>query len=339
MAQILNISISKRLPPITILTAGDTQQVVCTPMVYLSAIVDGDLVGHTTLWEQVEGVPTVDLQVVSETNAFYAVSGSPGNDKVFRFWVDKGRSYQKFKDVIVRTTPGDIVANITRGYALSIDTPLDGVFKVTGYNLTADFTFDSTIPFNSAGQSFSDGFYLGWDRPTVFLDINPNSERLQYQTHFLGTRLESFNGTNWTELTTVNGSDLRQYPLGNADKIRIGALYNLNGQTRSVYNDWFHVDGNATKVIIGKTVITPNNVSVISNDVVLTRLVYSLNIVTFDESIDAATGALLSNDVAVTRLVYVIDSKIYDDTAVATTGGALSVNYSITRVTSGTIGG
>lgn len=340
MAQILNISLSKRLPAVTLVGAGDTQQVVCTPMVYLSATISGNLNGHTTEWEQVNGTPTVDILTVDALNAYYEVSGSPGSDKIFRFWIDKGRSYQQYLDVIIRTTPADIVPDTLKGGSLNTDLSVDAAFTITVYNLTADFAFDYNIPFNSQGESFSSDFYLAWNLPGMFLETTPDSERARYRAACVGTRLEYFNDTSWTELSTVAINDMRTSPIGNATRLRLGALYNLNGAIKPVYGPWFTVDGNNARVILAKTVVTPTQGATLNTDNVVTRIVYTLTLLDYNENVTASVGGAVANDVTTTRLVYIVEPKMYDDSASdIIAGGALSVNYSITRVTGGSIGG
>lgn len=340
MAQILNISLSKRLPAVTLVGAGDTQQVVCTPMVYLSATISGNLNGHTTEWEQVNGTPTVDILTVDALNAYYEVSGSPGSDKTFRFWIDKGRSYQQYLDVIIRTTPADIVPDTLKGGSLNTDLSVDAAFTITVYNLTADFAFDYNIPFNSQGESFSSDFYLAWNLPGMFLETTPDSERARYRAACVGTRLEYFNDTSWTELSTVGINGLRTSPIGNATRLRLGALYNLNGAIKPVYGPWFTIDGNNARVILAKTVVTPTQGATLNTDNVVTRIVYTLTLLDYNENVTASVGGAVANDVTTTRLVYIVEPKMYDDSASGIiAGGALSVNYSITRVTGGSIGG
>ena len=120
MGQILNISVKKLLPKVTLLSAGETQQVICTPMVYLSATIEGDLTRHTTEWEQLTGTPLVTITPVDATNAYYDIMGPAGSDKVFRFWIDKGRSYAQYSDVTIRTTPTDEIANQINATAAEI---------------------------------------------------------------------------------------------------------------------------------------------------------------------------------------------------------------------------
>lgn len=341
MTQILNISISKRLPPVELITAGDTQQVVCTPMVYLSATVVGNLDGHTTEWEQIDGTPTVSIITVNATNAYYEVAnGNAGSDKIFRFWVDKGKTYQQALDVTIRTTPADIVPDTLKGSSLNTDISVDAAFTITVYNLTADFAFDYNIPFNSHGESFSSDFYLAWNLPGMFLEATPDTERARYRAACVGTRLEYFNDTSWTELSTVDINDLRTSPIGNATRLRLGALYNLNGAIKSAYGPWFTIDDNNARVILAKTVVSPTLGAVLTTDTIVTRLVYTLVLLDYNENVTANVAGVVTNDATTTRLVYIVDPKTYDDSASdIIAGGALSVNYSITRVTGGSIGG
>lgn len=341
MGQILNISVKRLLPKVTLLSAGETQQVVCTPMVYLSATFEGDLNRHTTEWEQIEGTPLVTLISVDATNSYYAVSGAPGSDKVFRFWIDKGRSYQQYADVTIRTTPtDDITIDLTFTSLPTLPVVRDS-FKVSQMLLMGNLIFDDSIPFNSAGDTFTDNFILSWDLPKLFKETLDN-ETQRFYNNFLGTTLETFNVSTWENLTTVLGSNLREFVLpANSDKLRINSLYFYNGQTNVVTGNWFQLDTDSLKVITAKESIPDVKMSSVNNDTTITRLIYTLNLQTYDTTInDEMVTTPVNNQTSVSQIVYLLLPVTYDTTIdPLQTTASVNLTYSITRVTTGTIGG
>lgn len=77
--------------------AGADQIAVCDLEITLTATVDGDLFGHTILWEQISGAPITFITPTDQLTVTYvnAIPGSPitggvFDDKVFRFTIDKG---------------------------------------------------------------------------------------------------------------------------------------------------------------------------------------------------------------------------------------------------------
>jgi len=61
MAQILFLSSQNSLSVVTVPSQPVEQIAVCEPIIYLEAIVDGDLTGHSFSWGQISGSPTVTL--------------------------------------------------------------------------------------------------------------------------------------------------------------------------------------------------------------------------------------------------------------------------------------
>ena len=100
------VSFSAKTTPkgiITNFTAGPDQVVVCDTTVFLEATVNGDLTGHTFLWEQIDGDPVTFLTPLNQ----FAISYTTANflDKTFRFFIDKGTGIEQFDDVFMFSTP------------------------------------------------------------------------------------------------------------------------------------------------------------------------------------------------------------------------------------------
>lgn len=340
MGQILNISVKRLLPKVTLLSAGETQQVVCTPMVYLSAPFEGDLNRHTTEWEQIEGIPLVTLISVDATNSYYVVSDPPGSDKVFRFWIDKGRSYQQYADITIRTTPTDDIAVDLNYGSLPVPLAVRDSFKVVQTLLMGNLVFDESIPFNSAGDTFTNNFILSWNLPKLYKETL-DSETQRYANNFVGTVLQNFNSSSWETIYTALGLQLREFILPTANKLRINSLYIYNGQISTIEGDWFSIDASTTKVITAKEVIPDVKLGIVDNSATITRLIYTLNLQTFDTTVNnPMTFMPASNQTTVNQIVYTLN-PIDADTTLEPLISATAVNltYSITRVTTGTIGG
>lgn len=341
MGQILNISVKKLLPKVTLLSAGDTQQVVCTPMVYLTATISGDLNRHTTEWEQISGSPQVTIISIDSLNAYYTVGSPAGTDKVFRFWIDKGRNYAQYADVIIRTTPTDeIYVDLNYGNLPNFITTRDS-FKVAETLIMGNLVFDETIPFNSAGDTFTNNLIISWSLPKLFKETL-DSETQRYSNNFLGTTLQAFVVSSWQDLLTTPINGIREYVLpSNVDKLRINSNYWFNGQVLSIAGDWFTLDTATLKVITAKESIPDVKISSVNNDTAITRLIYTLNLLTYDTTInDEMVTTPVNNQTSVSQIVYLLLPVTYDTTIdPLQTTAPVNLTYSITRVTTGTIGG
>lgn len=93
--------------------------VTCNVVVALNAVVYGDIANATFLWEQISGAPVIWLEQQNQVNVLFEQPATR-DDKVFRFWVNKGRSGQKYKDVLVTAVPTDsFTSNIQRSNSAS----------------------------------------------------------------------------------------------------------------------------------------------------------------------------------------------------------------------------
>ena len=92
----------------TTIILPDKILVICSDRVNLSAVVTGRpsvLAKNEYQWEQLSGYP-VDLHKIDDTNSYFDQTFIK-DDKVFRFWVNKGKParYEKYKDIEVQNTP------------------------------------------------------------------------------------------------------------------------------------------------------------------------------------------------------------------------------------------
>lgn len=87
--------------------AGENKNAICgTINITLTARVNGDLFNHTLWWEQVSGNPVNWLSPRDQLTV--DVSYPASDDKVFRFYIDKGTSREQYADVTIYGTPTSI---------------------------------------------------------------------------------------------------------------------------------------------------------------------------------------------------------------------------------------
>lgn len=87
---------------VELVTAGEDQLHICTPTIYLEGIVNGDLLGHTIEWEQIDGTLVTLVNANTLTPHF---DFEDSTDKVFRLYIDRGTPYEQFDDVKIWKTP------------------------------------------------------------------------------------------------------------------------------------------------------------------------------------------------------------------------------------------
>lgn len=98
----VNANLSLNPPAITYLSAGPEQTPFCDPYVHLTAVVQTEnLAAHQTLWEQLSGTPVTFLGDPANTLEISYAQSVTRDDKVFRFWVNKGTPQEMFSDVEV----------------------------------------------------------------------------------------------------------------------------------------------------------------------------------------------------------------------------------------------
>ena len=160
---------SSLAPPgeIIFFTAGEDQTALCTPNLTLTAEVTGILSGHTLLWEQIAGD---ELNVIWDTPlnqlvVSYHVINDSYVDRTFRFWLDKGSSFQQFDDITIFGTPTE------KTYLASaiplIHTPLNSNYGTGNREVTLTLSrgtfFLDGLDFSSSECGFTpDSYFLRW---------------------------------------------------------------------------------------------------------------------------------------------------------------------------------
>ncbi len=100
------VSYSAKATPVGLITffsAGLDQPAVCDGLVTLTAIVVGDLTGHTIVWEQLTGPAVTFTSPLNQLVVTYTVVTF--EDRSFRFTIDKGTGQEQSDDVNIFGTP------------------------------------------------------------------------------------------------------------------------------------------------------------------------------------------------------------------------------------------
>ncbi len=92
----------KFLAQVILVDAGEDQYHICTPVITLSANINGDITGHTVEWVQIKGTTVVLEQANTLTPYFNQVDTT---DKAFRLYIDRNTPNEQYGDVNVFKTP------------------------------------------------------------------------------------------------------------------------------------------------------------------------------------------------------------------------------------------
>jgi len=100
------VSYSAKATPVGLITffsAGEDQPAVCDGNVTMTAIVIGDLSGHTVLWEQLTGPAVTWTSPQDQLQVTYTVATF--EDRSFRFYIDKDTGSEQSDDINIFGTP------------------------------------------------------------------------------------------------------------------------------------------------------------------------------------------------------------------------------------------
>lgn len=168
--QVIYSEFSRQPGIINSFDAGADIIAVCDLQVTLTATVDGDLFGHTIVWEQVSGAPVTFITPTDQLSVTYvnAIPGSPitggvFDDKVFRFIIDKNstdpNNPEQFDDVNVFGAPTSFVHNSHNTFL----TNQGGLQAYTNANVPQNYFF--VLDSDGAGCN-NTAFDLRWSPPT-----------------------------------------------------------------------------------------------------------------------------------------------------------------------------
>lgn len=259
---------------VVLISAGDDQQKVCDAIVYLSASIIGNTFGHTFLWEQISG-DIITITQNSNTTAYYMTDGTT-RDRIFRFWVDKGKYNEQFQDLIIYATPTSIV-NQKNKNTFSEEETIDDNLKVRLFSPISS-SFDYNVKFNSWG-GYLNTYDIMWDLPTIFYLQNPSDYYNHYKDIFYSTYIEIFDSSNWVkynETITPNTNRIKNVVTG--DLVRFVSTYYHNGQldTEKYYTTPTYI----TPTLLGYNVLSKFNNTFTDNtntySIVYTVTIYNM---------------------------------------------------------------
>lgn len=320
---------------ISLQNAGDDQYFVCTSTIYLQSTIVGNMSGHTFLWEQLSG-GAVTLIPVSQTQAYFIIpSGS--SDRVFRFWIDKGKFNEQYQDVTIYGTPIDTFKNnvaVSSSVNNNVDDPL---LLVEDINIISSKEFDISIPFNGVVTYDNVMVGLAWSFPSFF--YQPEDDKIKYfRDNFIGTNVEVNIEGNWIELYRALGiANNRIYtPVVIGWPVRIGSIYDFNGSERIFYTSIFYNTPQMSAATVLSDLKQSGDISTTRNNTV-----YRLEAQTYADTIQLP-NINGSNSIEQTRnnTIYRLFEILPDDTITNTeVKSSQSYTFTIYRYNGAVIGG
>lgn len=216
--QISLLCSSKSRGVINWFTAGVDQYATCAPEITLTAVVDGNLGGHTIHWDQIVG----DSQIVwltpqNQLQVTFAIVGGSA-DRTFRFYIDKGTPMEQHDDVVTWGTPTDM-GSITCGLTTVTVAGHQACRDVSCGSISVWYAFPAPTDVGSVEFNPTTGFEIKWTPPSCDMDF------LQYTTV-----AHNANGTP-TTIGVITPSEYPSIPIPNAY-----GIYYLN-TTYSFGND------------------------------------------------------------------------------------------------------
>lgn len=341
-SQIIRTTSHRRRSSVELISAGDTQNVTCAPIVYLEATVNGDLTGHPVEWVQISGTPTVTLEPGgTPLQTFYTVAvGQNGSDKVFRCYVDRNTQIEQYRDVSIRTTPRSFAFTTEHG-VLNNQVPLpSGAYSTElVFVMVADFAF-TIAPFANEGRLVNDQVSLTWS-PPLFTLASDSAERTRWLAGYAGSVLQEWTGSTWVDIASYGATDARTYVLTNDKRLRQGNLFTLGfAAPVTAYNPW--VDLSLTSsgaALVGKEVMATVEHGVLGVTPSISRIVYRLESLGATDAASDVVHGVLANTVNTVRIVYTLQDQAGSSDAMTTTHGVLNNIIAITRISGGVIGG
>lgn len=318
---------------IVILSAGEDQYATCANTVYLEATIRGNTSGHTFLWELIEGTstPPIVLTQTSQTQAFYFASPFT-TDLKFRYWIDKGKVNQQYKDVIVYSTPVSISKQLQA--STNFNKQINNPNLYISY-LYTNINFDFNIAWNSAAE-FPSTLAVEWGMPFIFYGTINESELL-YIDYYHSSVLEKNVGIGWEEVVFKTENQIRQYyPLQENDIIRVGARYKKPGHEE--YEVYYNPPEYLISNLLANNVLSQFKASSIINNTSVIRYSYGV----LDGNTEATISPLVvSSNINTSSKQYIsydfLDSN--DDTINQLEISSNRISFNLTRINGGNIGG
>lgn len=318
---------------IVILSAGENQYSLCAPPVYLEASIRGNVAGHTFLWELIDGtsVPAITLEQNSQTQAHYQASPST-TDLVFRYWIDKGKPNQQYKDVIVYATPASISPQISA--SSNIRSNIDNPNLFIAYS-NANINFDYTISWNSSGV-YSSTLMEEWGLPHIFYNTNNTDSENVYLGYYDSSIIQRHNGVDWITLDEKSINEIRQYyPINDGDIIRVGARYKRPGHEE--YESYYNLPEYVVPNLFADNVMGEFNGSSNILNHTVTNISYTFTTLLEDTLTEMKATSGLNNYTKISITYESEDSP--EDTIIQYSGSSNTTYLNITRIYGGSIGG
>ncbi len=318
---------------VVIIYAGEPQTAISVPvLIYLEATIRGNESGHTFLWEQITGIPVAITQV-SNTQAYFT-RDTTGVDLVFRYWIDKGRPNEQYKDTIVYGTPTSNYNKADLSVSYKQPTHYDDYLYIQN-TLEFNIPFDEFIPFNSEGDKINiETDEMSWRLPQLF-HITPTNDIERYISIFKGTVVQGYdtNLKQWYDIITITSNNKRIVN-GITPIIRLASIYQeLYHPEFRVYSMPIYVNSSA---ISNHTVYTKSNFSTAStynnthriNDII--SLTYETDYIEYKWSTNYSNYIHRINDIGF--LVHECDYNKYKLSN-------SNIYLNLTRLSGGNIGG
>lgn len=338
MYSVIFISTKSRRSNLTILNVEGEQTVVCAPIIYLTVNAVGDLTNVPTEWVQISGSPTVTIETVSQTEAYYLAGTNVGTDKTFRFYIHRNTSLEQYVDLIIRTTPRETITSIPHGVMDGAKIP-DPMLLLDSPEISSDFTFDTSIRFNAEGHWITDNIYVDIPLPELFTKTTDPLYDVS-KNNYHSIIAEEWTGSTWVLAYTFNRDDTRIITLTNTVRLRYGVRYNRPGLGLvTYYSTFYDYDMSRILAVAGKEVIATMDHGILTNAYTISRLVFTLIPVVGEEHIYHEVHGILDNNVVINRIVYILIPVDGETQVTNAPHGVLHNSFTITRTSGTTIGG
>lgn len=221
----------------------------CATTVYVVAEVEGpQLNPHVFLWEQInipastppgtdevavfqpQPIPTLDELTMSYDQV------TLGQDKTFRFWVDKGTGTEIFKDFLITGTPTafaqDSGNSVALGAGARVDDVTDPILIAARQFDSGDVVFDITVDTSSP----VDDFNLIPDISATFVWPHARGSAT-HDNYILGViseiRFQKFiGGGMWTDIEVFTDMEVDEFVvlgIESGEEYRIASVYYVHG--------------------------------------------------------------------------------------------------------------
>ena len=221
---------------ITYFTAGEDQAALCSVNNTLEATVIGDTEGHTFLWEQMSGNPIVWTSPTDQLLVTYNNPSAIYDDKVFRFWIDKGKPDQQYDEITVFGTP-TAKAVFNYGSDQATYASLGSTYNCRAPEASMSLTFIGSP--QEGSESDESSFALMWGLPECDSD-----EILQF-----GIQEAS---SPWSEIAIVPKTGNTYSPIVPNRAYRVVAYYRERNSAISAYTS-NTVYSTTQKTLLNKT--------------------------------------------------------------------------------------